>query len=66
MKVLFAINAAIYALQEGWTSLFWLELSKEATWTTKISCPGSRAAAADSFFPTSLTCLVIERAFSMV
>ena len=64
----FAINAAICILQKGWTSLFWilLGLLKEATWTIKISCPGFRAAAANSFFSTSSTRLVVEKASAIV
>ena len=65
---LFATNAAIYTLQERWISLSWilLGLSREVMWTTKISYPGSRAVATNSFFSTSLTCLVIEKTFSMI
>ena len=65
---LFAINTAICALQEEWTSSFWLLLGLliEATYTMKILCPGSRVVAANSFFPTSLTCLVVRRASSIV
>ena len=62
----FATNAAIYALQKGWILPFWLGLSREAMWTTKISYPRSKAVAANSFFPTSLTRLVVGKAFSMV
>ena len=63
---LFSTNAAICALREGWTSSSWLGLSKEATWTTKVSCPGSRTAAAHYFFPTNSTCLLVGKASSMV
>ena len=62
----FATNAAICALREGCTSPSWLGLSREATWTTKVSCPGSRAAAANSFFPTGLTHLVRGKTSSIV
>ena len=66
MKASFATNAAIYALQKGWTSLSLLKLSREATYTIKVSCPRSKAAAANSFFSTSSTCLVIKKTFSIV
>ena len=68
MGVLFAINAVICALQEGWTSLslLLLRLLREATYTIKVSCPASRTVATNFFFPTSLTCLVIGKAFSIV
>ena len=64
----FATNTAICALWDGWTLPSWvlLGLSREITWTMKISYPGSRTKAANSFFPTSLTCLVVRSAFSMV
>ena len=66
VRVSFATNAAICALQEGWTSHFWLEFSRKATWTTKVTCSGSRAAAAKSFFPTSSNYLVVRSASLMV
>ena len=66
MGALFTTNAAISALQKKWISPFWLGLSKEATCTTKVLYLRSRAAAVNSFFPTSSTRLMVEKAFSMV
>ena len=50
MEAFFATNVAIFALQKGLTSLFWLELSRKATYTTKVSYPGLKAVAANFFF----------------
>ena len=68
VKASFATNAAICALREGLTSSSWvlLGLSRETIWTTKISYPGSRAGAANSFFPISLAHLVVGKASSKV
>ena len=48
----FATIIAICALQKGWTSISWslLGLSRETMCLTKVSCPESRVAAANSFF----------------
>ena len=68
MRVSFATNAAIWALQERWTSLFWLllGLSREVIYITKVLYSGSRAIATNFFFPSSSTYLVVRRASSMV
>ena len=65
IRALFTINAAICALQKRWTLPFWLLLgfSKEVTCIIKISYSESRAAATNSFFPTSSIRLVVKRAF---
>ena len=62
----FATNATICALQEGWRLFSWLGFSKKAMCTTKVSCLGSIAGVANSFFPTNLTRLVVKRASSIV
>ena len=66
--VLFGIKAAICTLQKRLISLSWLllKLFREATCTTKVSYSKSRAAAVNSFFSTSLTCLIVKKAFLMV
>ena len=68
MGASFAIKTGICALQKEYISLFWLLLGllKEAMCTTKVSYPGLKAITTNFIFPTSLTCLVIRRAFSMV
>ena len=68
MKVSFATNAAICTLQERWTSFFWslLGLLREATYIRKVLYLRSKATAANSIFPTSLICLMVKRAFSIV
>ena len=66
MGASFAINAAIYTLQEGWILSSMLEILKEAMYSIKVSCPESKAAAANSFFSINLTYLVVGKASSMV
>ena len=66
VRASFAINAAIFALQKRWTSLSWLGLLKEATYTTKVSYSRLKAIATNFFFPNSSTRLVVGRAFSIV
>ena len=68
MGASFATNIAIFAWQKGWTLPSWvlLGLSREVMWITKVLCARSKAATANSFFPTSSTRLVVRRAFLMV
>ena len=68
MKVSLTINATICTMQKRWTLPSWslLELSKKAIYTIKVLYFRLRAATANSFFPINLTCLIVEKAFSIV
>ena len=65
VRASFTTNAIMCVLQKGWILPSWslLELLRKAMYTTNILCPGSRTVIVNSFFPISLTCLIVERAF---
>lgn len=66
MKVSSAFTKAIWALHERWISRLKSELAKKMRWTTKVSSSGLRVVAANFFFPTISTCLMIKTALTIV
>lgn len=66
MKASSAIKKAIWVFEEKWISKSRLELVRKAILTIKVPLFESKAAATKSFFPTSSTCLVVEKVLAII